>query len=320
MDPITHTLVGATIARAGLDRRTPLATAALLLGANAPDIDILTAFGSEEQLTLACRRGWTHGPLAMAALPFAVVGLCMACDRWIRRRRHPLVAPVNSRTLLLVATIGVLSHPALDWLNTYGIRLLKPFSDVWFRGDSLFIIDPWLWLILAIGLIAARRRKPDASRVRRIARGSGAIGIAYIAGMITLSLLGKRAGRTAAEASGIQGVTEMLYSPRPGNPFRADLVARTADAYYIGSIAWYASGAHLSFSPTVVPRGDWTAPAVRRARRSSSARNYLVWSQWPYVRVEENGTDTTVFFGDVRYRTGIGGSLGGIDVHLTTVR
>jgi inner membrane protein len=55
-----------------------------------------------------------------------------------------------------LAYLGVLSHPALDWLNTYGVRLLMPFDGRWFYGDTLFIIDPWFWLIAAAGVVLAR--------------------------------------------------------------------------------------------------------------------------------------------------------------------
>ena len=50
---------------------------------------------------------------------------------------------------LALAFIGTLSHPALDWLNNYGVRLLEPFSsDKWYYGDSIFIIDIWIWMAL----------------------------------------------------------------------------------------------------------------------------------------------------------------------------
>ncbi len=315
MDPITHTLAGATMARAGLDRRTPLATAALLLGANAPDIDIFTAFG-EANATLACRRGWTHGPLAMLALPFVVAGLLLAWDRFVRRRRSPSAPPAVGIALLQLSAIGVFSHPALDWLNTYGIRLLMPFSDTWFRGDSVFIIDPWLWLVLTVGLLAVRRVRATSASPWRIARTSGSLALAYIAGMVVLSVAGKRSGRKAADAIGITGITEVLYSPRPATPFKADLVVRTAEAYHPGSLVWQLSGARVTFTGIVIPRGDWDASVVRRAREVPAARNYLVWSQFPYVRLEVNGADTTVFFGDARYRAGPAGNLSGMSVTL----
>ncbi len=315
MDPITHTLAGATMARAGLDGRTPLATAALLLGANAPDIDIFTALG-EANATLACRRGWTHGPLAMLALPFIIAGLLLVWDRYVRRRRLPGASPAVGMALLQLAAIGVLSHPALDWLNTYGIRLLMPFSDTWFRGDSLFIIDPWLWLVFTVGLIAVRRARTISASPWQLARVSGSVALAYIAAMMVLSVAGKRSGWKAAESHGITGITEVLYSPRPATPLKADLVVRTADAYHPGSLAWQLSGAHVTFTDIVIPRGDWSTSVVQRAREVPAARNYLVWSQFPYVRLEVNGTDTTVFFGDARYRAGPAGNLSGMSVTL----
>lgn len=58
--------------------------------------------------------------------------------------------------LLGIAFLGVWSHPLLDWVNTYGIRLLMPFRDTWFYGDTLFIIDPWLWLLAGAGVVLAR--------------------------------------------------------------------------------------------------------------------------------------------------------------------
>ncbi len=48
--------------------------------------------------------------------------------------------------------LGALTHPLLDLLTTYGIRLLSPFSHRWFYGDTLFIMDPWIWLMLILGL------------------------------------------------------------------------------------------------------------------------------------------------------------------------
>ena len=48
-----------------------------------------------------------------------------------------------------------MSHPFLDWLNTYGVRLLMPFSERWFYGDALFIVDPFLWIVLGGAVMLA---------------------------------------------------------------------------------------------------------------------------------------------------------------------
>jgi inner membrane protein len=64
MDPLAHTLFGATMAEAGLKRKTALATATLIIGANIPDVDAVAMFVSSDY-ALQVRRGWTHGILAL---------------------------------------------------------------------------------------------------------------------------------------------------------------------------------------------------------------------------------------------------------------
>jgi inner membrane protein len=36
----------------------------------------------------------------------------------------------------------------MDWTNNYGVRPLLPWSGRWFYGDLVYIVDPWLWLVL----------------------------------------------------------------------------------------------------------------------------------------------------------------------------
>jgi inner membrane protein len=147
MDPVAHTFVGAALAAAGLRRATPLAAAALVLGANAPDVDVFAYFAGSYE-AIAFRRGWTHGVLAVALWPFVLAGLLLLWDRGVRRRRDPTATPARAGPLLAVSGLAVVTHPALDWLNNYGLRWLMPFDGQWFYGDALFIVDPWVWLIL----------------------------------------------------------------------------------------------------------------------------------------------------------------------------
>jgi inner membrane protein len=92
MDPVAHTFAGAALAAAGLRRATPLAAAALVLGANAPDVDARYFAGSYE--AIAFRRGWTHGVLAVALWPFVLAACCFV-DRGVRRRRDPTATPAR---------------------------------------------------------------------------------------------------------------------------------------------------------------------------------------------------------------------------------
>ncbi|MEX0681103.1 MAG: metal-dependent hydrolase [Balneolales bacterium] len=192
MDPLAHTLFGASLAEAGLKEKTALATGTLIIGANLPDIDVLSMFVSSD-FALLMRRGWTHGLLALVAGPFLLTGLMLLYDhirQRIRRSRHPANYSSNSNSnastgsvitsasmfpgqngpldtsgpslhpgrLLAISFLAVWSHSFLDWLNTYGIRLLMPFSETWFYGDTLFIIDPWLWLLTGAAVVLARSK------------------------------------------------------------------------------------------------------------------------------------------------------------------
>ncbi|MEX2573908.1 MAG: metal-dependent hydrolase [Balneolaceae bacterium] len=171
MDPVAHTLFGATLAEAGLKNKTALAAGTLIIGANLPDVDAIAMFVGGDY-SLLVRRGWTHGVLALMLWPFLLTGAMLLFDRVRRRRRSksadhadhpenglrriPPSPPVRTGWLLGISFLAVWSHPFLDWLNTYGIRLLMPFDGTWFYGDTLFIIDPWVWLLTGAAVVLAR--------------------------------------------------------------------------------------------------------------------------------------------------------------------
>lgn len=153
MDPLAHTLIGATLAETGLKRLTPLGTATLVVAANAPDVDAVT-YLIDGDLSLYLRRGCSHGLLAEAVWPLALAGIMFVVDRLVRWR-WPTRTRLRIGPTILLAAIAGLTHPLLDWMNSYGIRLLMPLDGRWFYGDALFIIDPWLWLIAACTVVVA---------------------------------------------------------------------------------------------------------------------------------------------------------------------
>lgn len=310
MDPITHTLAGAVMARVGGDRKTPLAAATLMLAANAPDVDIIsTTWGSFA--SIAFRRGWTHGPIALLILPLVITTAILAWDRFVRRRRRPEAPPVDPQWTLALAILGCLSHPMLDWLNTYGIRVLMPFSGTWFYGDAVFIIDPYWWVLLATPLVLARRGVSS-----RAVRGAGLLALAYPLLLIGVSRVGNGVAVAAAEAQGIAGLREVLYQPAMFNPLRAQVIAVTDAAYHFGTLEW-TSTPRVRISDVVIARGDWSDARVVAARTDADARDFLVWSRYPWVRIDTTAADgsAAVVFGDARFpEGGLAGGLGGLRV------
>ena len=78
-------MVGATLASTGLERKTRFGFATSILGANLPDVDVISyAWG--ETAALGFRRGITHGVLALIVLPFLLAGVMALVGRLSRRR------------------------------------------------------------------------------------------------------------------------------------------------------------------------------------------------------------------------------------------
>lgn len=341
MDPVAHTLVGATLAETGLRRLTRYGVPTLLIGVNLPDIDaVASVLGSDMSLYL--RRGWTHGVLAMLVLPAL---LALGVWAWHRLRGAPRPEagedapadrppPLRMGWIFALSYLATWSHPLLDWMNTYGVRLLMPFDGRWFYGDTLFIVDPWFWLLTAAGVVAAR------SGTRRAIVGWLLLGVLASALVLATSMvpLGVKIGwflglvavvalrlieppdqtrrriaragfatlvlyigvvfglaRLAeSSASGGERALEVQASPVPGVPFEHRLVLVFDTHYRV---------IPPHDPPFDVPREE-PNDVVRAALAADSIRGFTNWTRFPYWDVEEvDGPDRgwVVTFRDLRY-------------------
>jgi inner membrane protein len=312
IDPVCHTLVGAGLARSGLARRTAFATSTLLIGANLPDVDVL-AYLWGPGADLAFRRGWTHGVLALALWPLALSGAMLLLDRALRRlSRASLPSGVRPGQLLLLSCISIWSHSALDTLNTYGVRWLMPFSGRWFYGDTLFIVDPWVWLALGLGVLLSRLRM--STRPTRLALW---LVLGYAAAMVGSAVAAQSIAR--AEMTAISGapVRRVLVSPVPVNPFRRRVVAELDETYRTGAFRWLADPHVDPASVRLYPKGDRSDPRVARAASTTLGRRFLGWARFPAFRVEEaGGGRVIVHIVDLRYADRPGMGFGAVSIPL----
>lgn len=294
MDNLCHTLVGAALAQSGLKKRSPLGTATLLIAANLPDIDgISLAWGRVAALVF--RRGWTHGVLAMSIWPFLLAGAVLVFDRVVTQRG------VRFWPLVGLAAIGVISHPLLDLLNTYGIRLLMPFSDQWFYGDTLFIVDIWVWIILGTGvLLSVRQERRGGARWQVPARMALGAATMYAAGMFVLGRVAVSQVRFELRAAGVPAV-RVLASPRPITPISRAVVVDEGDAYLEGTIRLGENLVETGHWPKLNPMDDDEDPAVAFAASTPAAANYLRWARYPTYVVDRRGGKLVVHFMDLRY-------------------
>ena len=292
MDNICHTLVGVAAARAGLNTKTRFATVTLAVTANLPDIDVL-AFASDIPF-VALRRGWTHGVLAQVLLPVGFAALMYAFGS--RRRQKGSTPSISFGWLVVLSYIGVLTHVFLDYLNTYGVRLLMPFSGKWFYGDAVFIVDVWLWLALGLGAVFARASRRWPARL--------GLGVATV--YVIAMLLSARAARGIVEDRWVETFGSpplgLMVGPVPLDPLRKNIIVDAADRYIRGTFRWYPRS--IRFDPAEIPKNN-QSPWIPRARAHEPDFDaILVWSRFPYWHIVEGRDGIRVSLRDARFPEG----------------
>ncbi len=225
MDNITHSLTGLALSRAGLSRYSPHAAALLILSANAPDIDIVaTARGSLAYLE--AHRGYTHSLLClpiMSLLPVLVVA-------GISKRRLPWFRA------WILCCIGVASHLVMDWTNSFGVRLLLPFSSRWFHLDVNSLYDGWIMTALAFAAVWPLFARLVSSEIGDRASAGRGVAIFALAFFFFFDC-----GRAALHARAVAQLQSRLYEgtpplqavalPQPFSPLQWTGVVETAADY-----------------------------------------------------------------------------------------
>lgn len=333
MDPLTHTLVGANLAATRLGDKTRLAAPALLIGANLPDVDAILYFTGHSDLALGFRRGWTHGVVALALLPVLQTGLLLLYAR-LRRGESKQVQPL---WLLVLSSLAILTHPALDWLNTYGMRWLMPFDGRWSYGDSVYIMDPWLWMMLGVGWLSARRPTPVlllllvviAAMIGRMVLRRSPEYLIVIAAVVAVLLAamfwkGSRQRQAVARRAtvaltiacsyiglrlmlneftefqvqrNVPSVRRTMAAPHPLDPARWEFVAETPDSYRYGSYNWLSRRLTLSDERLPLPQ---ESPEWSAAQRHPAIRGFMSWVRFPWYEVERTAAGTRVHIYDAR--------------------
>ncbi len=277
VDNLTHSAVGLFLSRAGLNRISPHATPLLLLSANGPDCDVVSAaWGSLAYLNY--HRHLTHSVLLLPVMVLLPVLLL----RFVFRRQ------VRWGVDLGIAAVGTLSHLALDWTNVYGIRLLLPASSEWFRGDLTSVVDPWIWGVCLLAVLAPLLARLVGSEIggprRPAGRGLAIFALAFV--------LLYNTGRGVLHRRAVEMLEARIYNgsaplrvaafPHMFNPFVWRGLVETPEAHYI-----YRVDVNQNFDPAggealLKPEAH---TAIGIAGNSPVFRDFLAFSQFPYWRV-----------------------------------
>ncbi|MCY7270771.1 MAG: metal-dependent hydrolase [Sphingomonas bacterium] len=311
MDNFTHSLVGWALGQAGLKAKSRKGLAALILGANMPDIDVF--FGWVGWAPLAMHRGFTHGlGGGVLVIPPLLAGLLWLLDRWQIKRGVTFKSGLDMHVGWLVALsyLGAITHPLLDLQTTYAVQLLSPFSNGWYHMDSLFIIDVWLWTLLAGSIAWSRWREKHGQEWQRPVQGAIAIALVYISFNLGLSQTATEEVKRRSPSA-----TSIFASPPPVWFWNRGMSWREERSIGRAEFRPFGGGLLDSHPPQPDAMDD---PLVRTAlARDRALRKFLGWSILPVADIKRGRCQGEVTIGDARY--GEAGSSRSRLAHVTTV-
>ena len=307
MEPITHFLTGACMGRAGLNRKTGLATLTLTLAAEAPDLDVFSAFKGRA-FGFAHHRGFTHSFVGLLLVAAAVVGFVYCVWRLRGRKTKDPKLPPRWGLLYLYACLAGVSHLLLDFTNNYGVRPFWPFSEKWYSWDIVFIVEPVMFVFLILGLVSpwlfglidteigARQRGP---------RGRLAASLA-LAGVVLMW-----AGRDYEHRRALNALAARTYNdadpirisafPALLSPFRWYGVVETPAFFALLPVDSLGTEVDPDNQIEIRYKPEETA-ATLSAKQSYVGRRFLDWAQYPITETETlpNG-GYIVRFQDLRF-------------------
>jgi len=304
LEPLTHFLTGAVLARAGFNRTTALATATMTLAAEAPDLDVLNGFRGPVY-AFAHHRGFTHSFVGLLLTSAVVVGFVYLI--WLLRGRKTNIPDLPPRWgfLFLFAYIAGLSHILLDYTNNYGVRPFWPFSEKWYEWGAAFILEPPILLFLLAGLIPPELFSSAKVKPRgRLAAALALLCVAmlwaersYTAGKIKHALQ----RQTFSSETPIRVSAYPYWTPDSRGLIRLrwSAVVETQSAY-INSEADPATGDLDRSKLTFHPKQPDT-PAILAAKHSYVGRVYLDWARYPLVTESSDDTESVITFWDLRF-------------------
>jgi hypothetical protein len=230
----------------------------------------------------------------------------------------------------------------MDLPTSYGTRPLSPFDWHWFAKDWMPIVDVYLLIALAAGLLIGRRSAAAGRRwaamallfmtvnygVRAAAHHQAIVRAPQLFGPLLPAWCDQgpapatgrwidRWPRGDAASAGLGSPDGRARSPQrclveiaavPGfvSPFHWRLIADLSNAYEMQNVNLLARSdpSEAGWRPAVRYPNQWT-PVVAAAARTRVATVFLGFSRFPSVRsVVDDGGDATVVWNDLRFAVG----------------
>ena len=264
MDPLTHALSGALLARAaarsssqrhleqtGLPLR--LQVAAGFAAAAFPDVDLVLRL--IDTLTYL---NWHQGPTHSLILLPLWAWLLAWLFSWLSRWRY------TWKLFVQPACLGIAIHISGDLITSYGLMLFAPFATERFSLPLVFVIDPWFSLIIIAGLLVSWRY--PRQRIPAI------LALTVLCGYVVfLSMLHQQAVKIATQHANEYATPHAQISvlPQPLSPFHWKIIIRHGDNYHLADIHLQQSG-----NQQQIPENAWLLARMAAAYRPAAENNW----------------------------------------------
>jgi inner membrane protein len=289
MDNVTHSLVGLMLSRVS-GRNAWM----MVVAANLPDADIISWAGGS--LTyIEYHRGIAHSLLALPLM--ALIPMLLFRSR--------------SWQSYAACLVGVLSHLLLDWTNTYGIRMLLPFSGRWLHLDMTDVVDPWIWLAFLLAVAAPALAGLVSSEIGAKKSSGAKQGWAWVA---LAFLLAYEGGRFAAHQRALAVMGARLYNGKQAN--RLSAIPNRWTPFQWRGVAEGGGGAEGNGYVVDVPvdlntefdpsegRIDYGSPPNEAAQKTRAFEVFGRFNQLPFWKTEKLADGATeVQLIDLRFGT-----------------
>lgn len=302
MDPFTQILVAIAAGRAGLNKLTRLATPMLITATLVPDLDWLTAIRGPRAFLIGHRTA-THSLLGITAIAFAIAVLFT----FVPRKRAP--APIRFLPAFTVCLIGAALHILFDLTNSYGLKLLWPFSDRWFALDILSTLDFFVLIFLLAGILLPMLFRMVSDEIGAKHKSKGPAVTAALALVLILAYAG---GRYILHMRALDLLNSRLYQDEPPvafgafpdspSPFHWAGVVATEPALLRVDVP-VAFGVFDPFSAKLFYKPA-PSPALDAARATHTAGLFLSFARFPRATVEQNDRGFHVEITDMRFEIG----------------
>ncbi len=309
MEPLTHALLSLLLARASQKYLPRYGATMLLVAGVAADLDYVSYFGGP-QAFLRFHRTLLHSCLG-SALMIAALALTFRAVARRRSARNPdsPQIPLRFAAALAVCSFGVATHVLFDLCSGIGVQLLWPFREKWTAWNVLTNRDPWVLVLLVLGLLLPEIFRLVSEEIGERKKGPRGQRAAVITLLLLLTYLGVRAG---LHSRAIDELNSREYNGQPAratgafpsslSPFSWRGAVSTDNAIQTIEMS-LAPGTAFDPESAVPHYKPEASPALDAAQNMPAAKLFLSYARFPLASLEREDDGFRFTLRDLRFES-----------------